>query len=245
MSARPHLVPACIAGIILCSTFVFGQPVILVGGGSLDAVEAEVQGGFVLVTFADGHSQAYLTEDVDLEASGLLPQASAGPAEVARPMTLTRVQRRSENLARVVITDADVAHISTDSMEVVVNAPEPGKPAPLPKGAGVDLAVSGLRHQVSAGLLTVTGLVRNDGKEPITGLSLQAEAVNGAGEAAGTGTTDIPGELASGRSVSFSMEFPVRGAVTDVKVDAGALLLASARPSGSQQWGTAARRVGS
>jgi len=206
----------------------------------VEAASATLQGNFVVVTLEDGRTQAYLVQDVDLHASGLVDPAPKAPPEVAGPLPLPRVQRRSDTLAQVVITDADVKHVSTDGDEPADRASEEGPSTRTPPNGGVVLQVSGLRHQISGGLLTLTGIVRNDGPEPVTALTVRARAVDPSGDASGAGTTRIPGDLAPGKSVGFGMDFPVRGAVTDLEVEAGAVQAGSRFPSGRPAGGASA-----
>ena len=57
------------------------ERVVLNDGTVIDNVQAELRGTFVWVTFPAGNMQAYALEDVDREASGLLPDEESGDEE--------------------------------------------------------------------------------------------------------------------------------------------------------------------
>lgn len=224
MGIRSDILLAALAVLVLaatpspCQT----QTVVLDGGATIEVAGATVSGGYLLVTFPDGHTQAFLLEDVDLEASGL----TARPADRAAPTGPTSIADARSSVpasARITLTDADVDHVRA------ARRSEPGEEEPEQAGdepRPAALLVSDLAQQMSGGMMTLTGRVRNSGGQPVTAVTLQAQAVDDQGAVAGSGATSIPDEIAPGGAVSFTIEFPVRGRVTDVKVSARAAIAA-------------------
>jgi len=173
------------------------------------------------VTFQDGHSQAFLLEDVDLEASGLAPVTSERPGNPG-PTSIADARGSADSSSRVTLTDADVNHVRP----ALRTAPPEDEGDPADEGPQpAALLVSDLSQQIAGGVLTLSGRVRNSGGQPVTSVALQAQAVDGQGNVAGSGSTVIPDDIGPGQVVSFTIDFPVSGRVTDVKVSARAAMV--------------------
>ena len=231
MRARAILGAGLTALVLLCagsSGAEDGRKVVLAGGAEIEVARAAVQGGLVYLTLADGRMQAYPVGDVDLVASGLAPAAGAESVKDAekavRPRSMTEAQSRTTGKARLAITDDDVAHVRRDRRRPGggdEGEEEAEGAANAPRAA---LLVSGLSQEINRGLLNLSGTVQNSGSKPVSTITLEARAENAEGGTAGHGTTVISQQLEPEQSVSFTMSFPVDGAVTNVRVRASAAI---------------------
>jgi hypothetical protein len=196
------------------------QSLVLNNGSTMEAAEVSLQQGLVYVTFANGRMQAYPAEEVDLVASGLVA-ASEGVTEAAEspPVGLAGAISAATEEARVMLTDADVAHVGPGVEEGEEGEGE-DEAATGPRTAA--LLVSGLRQEISGAMMDLSGTVTNSGDQGVANITISADAVSSEGATSGRGTTNVAQELPPGGSVNFTMSFPVQGPVSDVRVRASA-----------------------
>jgi len=223
MRARTTLV---VLGFLAASAaVVWADTVVLKAGPTIEVEKAEVEGGRVLLTLANGRMQAYPVEEVDLAASGLLPTEDAqGAAATPRKKLVSLSDAVSSEVteARLKVTDEDVLHVIPGS-EVKAEGAE-GEGEQKPGAATASLLVSGLSQQITGSMIDLSGTVKNNGGNPVSSITLEALATDKAGNQVGRGTTVISSELAPDASLGFTMGFPVSGEVADVRVRASAVL---------------------
>ncbi len=192
---------------------------VLVGGETLSGVVAEVQDGFVWVDHGGGRRQAFALQDVDLAASGLVPEAAtAAPGGTAgHPPTIGSDRDFSVTIppppaSKVVITDADVEHVVPELL-AEDGAGDIDGPATL-----APLAATSVRHKVNDTRLNVTGMVSNHTTAPATGVTVTVVALAENGAILGTASTELRQPIPGGGTAPFSVV--VDDAAAAVKVDA-------------------------
>jgi len=201
-----------------------GRRLVLDGGDVLEVAAARVEGGLVYVTLLDGVMHAYLTEDVDLAASGLAAAVGkAPPPPPVAPPSLAAAPGRPEGVtSRFTLTDADVAHVQRSQAEPQSGAGDATTGGVDETPSSAALSVTGLRREVRGDVLTLSGAVQNQGAKPVSSVNLVALAVDEQGNVQGSGSTTVGRTLTPQASVGFSMSFKVKGPVANVKVRASA-----------------------
>ncbi len=193
--------------------------VILTNGEEIDAT-AYLEGGLVYLTLSNGMMQAYDPDDVDLEASGLVPiivqrSGHSSPSNQKPTMaTLGGPRLKERSLAKddtlISITDADVSHVvpkrsQTDAGESL-KAPE--------------LVVSRIRKQRSGNLFKISGLISNASAKVVESIIVRASAIDHDGQGCGQRAADVPGQLEPGQDVRFTIELAVKREVKDLRIEA-------------------------
>jgi len=214
-----HAVRIGLLVLAVATTLAAAEPITLVlnNGDTIQATVNRRDGSFLYITLASGGMQAYPIEDVDLEASGLVP-----PADEQQPATKDKQDKASaftkatvseEEGAAVEITDKDVGH---------VRPPRPGgeeSESPKPEPA---VAVEGMSTSFNQGSVVITGNVVNHGGVAVKHIVLDGIALGPADENKGQGSVSLDKTLEAGQSVGFSMSIPVEGEVANVRVRASA-----------------------
>jgi len=188
--------------------------VVLQGGQEIPVASVKVTGSFVYLTLPNGQMQAYPVEDVDLELSGLLPEPvqTTETQPTSQPTGIAAAQSSGGDEASLVITDADVDHVMPASAE---GSSEENAGSGLPN----PLEVKDIRKRTYGGMLRLSGTVVNTGADPVSDITLVAQAMDKQGEEIGTKSEPVAA-LPPGATANFNMRFPVKGAVADIKVEA-------------------------
>jgi hypothetical protein len=202
-----------------------GRVLVFKNGSTMDVVSATVNRGSVVIKLANGQIQQFETNDIDLEASGLVQQAAqsskANPKKWVAPK-LTMPDERAD-APGLTISDQDVRHVrpstggdqgNDDGKSDEDDEETPSGPPPL--------RVSGVTQSTNDNGVTVSGTVTNDGifdleQTTITGVALDAD-----GKTLGQGSVGLASVLGQGASRKFSLIIPVTGEVDSVKVGASA-----------------------
>jgi hypothetical protein len=212
------------------------RSVVLSGGKTVFVTEAVVEGGMVYLTFASGQMQAYPVEEVDLAASGLLPDApEADEAEAAKkPRSIADATAKTTDQASVKITDKDVGHVKAPPAEATEEEADEEDAA-----AAAALLIANLQRELRGSMVTLTGTVKNVGTKAVTAVTLRAEAKDREGGTAGSGTTTISDEVPPQGEVGFSLSFPFEGEIADIQIRAVAAVAAfdfsAAEPPGEEE----------
>ncbi len=177
--------------------------VVLKGGQTLEVREARTMGGMVYVTMPSGEMRAYALSDVDLEASGLAPKKKEEDAGTtpAASSSLVALARKDRGTPRVVITDADVAHVERPAAGAEGDVQQVSG-----KEASSTLSVSVSGYDRKGQTLTIKGQVANQGKVPISGVRVEAVVKNGSGKTVARAQKVIDGTVDGGRTKAFTME---------------------------------------
>jgi len=221
MRARTALV--VLAFLAATVAVVSADTVVLKAGTTLEVEKAQVQGGRVFLTFANGRMQAYPVEEVDLEASGLAPKEEAeDTAEKPHKKLVSLSEAVSPEGAesRLMVTDGDVQHVRPGAAAEAQEGEGEGEAKP--GAAAASLLVSGLSQQITGSMVDLSGTVKNNGGKPVASITLEALATDREGNQVGRGTTVISQELAPNASIGFTMSFPLSGEVGDIRVRASA-----------------------
>jgi len=211
----------CIAVFLVCVTVgsVSAEELVLANGTRMEIAKASIEGKLVYVTFASGQMQAYPVEEVDLQASGLLPEVV--PEEKPEKRTRNIADARSPDTGRsgATITDQDVGHVDPTAAtpEKQEEAQETGEAVPA-----VSLRISDTKQQIAGNVINLTGKVQNSGTETVAMIMIIAKAVDEKGVEIGKGSTSISQELAAGEEIVFAVSFPFQGRIADIKVSAQA-----------------------
>ncbi len=192
---------------------------VLTDGTSLDISKASVEGKLVYVAFESGQMQAYPIEEVDLQASGLVPEAAV--KEVRRKNVPTIADARSPDTGRTgtTITDGDVSHVKPSEQTPEIEETKEGETAPP-----VALAISDTKQQIAGNVINYSGMVLNVGTETVGMITVKVSAVNDKGVSIGEGSTTITREVVSGNSVAFAVSFPFEGRIAEIITGARATL---------------------
>lgn len=192
---------------------------VLKDGTHMVVKAASVENHLVYATFADGRMQAYPVEEVDLAASGLLPEVvEAADKPLKRGRALADATSKPTGVApAITITDQDVGHV-----DPMAGLEEDENEAPA--GSSAALAITGTKHQIAGNVVNVTGKVVNVGSETVASITVLARAINASGEFGGSGSTTISEEIKPEDGVVFALSFPVLGDVADIEVSARAIM---------------------
>ncbi len=190
---------------------------VLTDGTQLEVASASVEGKLVYVAFETGQMQAYPIEEVDLQASGLVPEAVV--ADTPKKKTRNIADARSPETGRsgATITDQDVSHVKPGVP--VDEKAEEGEAA-----TAVALAISKTKHQIAGNIVNYTGVVHNAGTETVSMITVTATAVDAAGVTIGKGSTSIAREVPPGKDIAFAVSFPFDGRIANILTSARATM---------------------
>lgn len=169
------------------------------------------RGKMVVFTLDNGQLSALRAEDVDFEATERwrAELAETAPADTSAPTEAPK--------ARIVLTDADVAH-----GEFILE-PQDSGPAPATPGAGSATTDSNVDPATQSPVRVtawdqdepadgrgrrIFGTLRNDGNSYATDVSIQVTAYDNDGAVVGTrSATPVLTSLRPGESTTFSVQF--------------------------------------
>ncbi len=176
------------------------RSLVLETGITIENVVTRINNGMVWVTFPDGHMEAYSTEDVDLEASGLAPKTDENKTGKSEPIVakthLSDAKSAGDGLSSALrITDADVDHILPED-------PEEEALDQVDKGP---LIVSNILHSVVNGRSNVKGTVTNTTSSPISNITVAIVAIGFDGAVVANGTTRLARPLGPKKATEFSL----------------------------------------
>jgi hypothetical protein len=201
-SAHGRLFPvlAAFVGLAVASFGVRADWLVLTDGTAFEIAGApEHRGRMLVFRLPDGGLSSIRASDVDLEASQRRTSAEArreADAEIAAPRSSEPVERRE---AVLVLTDADVRHVSTRSAGAVVSGGEDADSGKGGEPSGQKLIVRRWGQNQSETGLTVFGVLENRDPNAATTIQLTILAVDGTGalvareSAALDSTTLLPG----------------------------------------------------
>jgi hypothetical protein len=195
------------------------EAVVLKGGAVIKLKSPPLRrGGQMLLTRADGILLSVPVSEIDSAATRALKAPSGGPAPEAQAPAMTPAEAaravRDVPKARVRITDADVSH----HVEPTAPAAEGEKPAASAVSAG-RVEVIEYNQSRSAGLLTVTGTLRNPGSTPATNVRMTVNAADPKGQIVASAQASVSnGLLEPGRTASFTANLTLgEGVVTTIR----------------------------
>lgn len=204
-----------------------GSTLVFTDGTTMPVKSMAIKGTFVEVTLPTGAIQRYEAEFVDLVASGLVAPKKETQEEAANATGAQMSERNgrfSGAIAKgegggVKITDKDVGHVRPGAGQDAETKDE------AEPGAGrASLAVTDLKQEISPGLVTLNGNVKNTGTVPVTAITIAAQATGADGKAVGRATTSLSQTLAADGSAPFSISVATSGTATNVHVSATATL---------------------
>ncbi len=221
--ASPALVAGLAVAVLLAAD---APPLVLRDGRSVEVARVRVRGAVVEVTLPSGQRLAYLTQDVDLEASGLLGETrQAGDPPPPRVLDMQAARRPDSGRAdaALVLTDADVGHVEVQVAAVA--PPDPGGDGPV-EGEAVtsqapDLELVDVAFAAHDGVVRVTGAVRNTGEEPRADLPVVAVVTDADGAETGRGAIVLGETLLPGMASRFQLDVAAPGRPHQVAVAAG------------------------
>jgi hypothetical protein len=171
--------------------------VVLKGGRKIDAAGYDVGGSYVVVQYADGRRESYPLSSVDFAATSAASgeKAAPGPVKPSGPHSPFLDARSGAGGSGVSVTDADVKHSEVPTPAV---PGEEAKPAEPDTGSQVSL-VSYEKKQVAEGQWEITITVANQGKNPVTGVTVAVRALDARGLPTGMTSGTVPGRLDPGK----------------------------------------------
>ncbi len=226
MKVRVLTLVVALTIVFFASTAMAENLLVLTDGSTISVAEMTVRGSRVEVLLPGSDQPvAYTIGDIDLEASGLAPEQA--PTTFSSAQKFLRGGFEAAIAAPpgeeevVTITDQDVGHVRKPTPDEEDEAEDDT----TPPAEVTSLLVSNLQRQTSpSGVLTVTGTVTNSGTVSVTAIAITGDAQDGNGASLGRGTTGISLTLAAGEAAEFSINIPVNGTVSNVKVTAVAAL---------------------
>lgn len=206
------------------------QTLVFKDGSTIEAISLTIVRGAVVVELPDGRMQQFEKRDIDLQASGLVPETRSNPAPTSKkptPGRLVMPADLAENQG-LTITDQDVGHVDKSKkkesdQDAESDTDEQEEPA-------IPLRISGVRHFMGDTGVTVTGSVTNDGINDLEKTTVTGVAVDAYGRSLGQGTVSLASVLPQGGTTSFSMIIPVTGEVQGVRISASASEIMPERP---------------
>ncbi|MCZ6507599.1 MAG: FxLYD domain-containing protein [Acidobacteria bacterium] len=182
-----------------------GADVLVTTDGSVVETKGPWQqrGRMVVFTLANGQLSALRAEDVDFAATTRWREALAA---TAAPLP---EDAASAPIARIVITDADVAHArpvieAPDTDDVANDDAE----ATAPAKSSVRVTAWDEEEPADGRGRRIFGTLRNDGNNFATGITIQISVYDNDGAIAGTQTTTpVRTSLRPGESTTFSLQF--------------------------------------
>ncbi len=157
---------------------------VLEDGTVLEVQALQLKGGFVYVTLANGQRVAYQSNEIDLAASGLLPNTVDRPPAAGRTPAITRPPLGTE-LGSTQEEDPLII-INNDDVEHVEQAGEDGYFDQIT----ARVVLERVKTLVGDNDLTVTGFLHSLEDQPVSGVTLQAEVRNLDGEVVLIATSD-------------------------------------------------------
>jgi len=194
--------------------------VVLRDGAVLEVTSATVQGKFLHTRMLDGHLQAYLLEDVDLDQSVLTADTSAAAAPTPTPppgFFLSTATSRSDVDAVWTLTDADVEHV-IDEPETGAAEGEGQGGTRLSAQSTTMLAFSGVTQVASETGLRISGSVKNITDETLSGIVIGAVVLDANGTPIGRSRTSLDQALPAGMSSRFAIDVAADSAAASARI---------------------------
>lgn len=165
----------------------------------------KVNGRLIVFTSASGDLASLRADEVDLTASERVTgeaqrAAAAGAVPAAEPLP------RSPRTPVLVLTDADVGHVSPDQ-EVAEEGNE--EAAAAVDGLRLNVVDWDQEESPDGEGVTVVGSLRNDGANVATSIQMQVQVLDSQAEIVGTTTATLSSNnLGSGEVLNFRAKFP-------------------------------------
>jgi hypothetical protein len=193
--------------------------VVLTGGKRLDVTSYTVGGSYVVVHYANGRVESYPLSVVDLAAT----HAAAGTSKAAptgeqggEPHSPFFGAKSSAGKSGVVVTDADVKHIDTDTEG---EAQEEKKDEGTQETGTQVTLVSYAKKKVADGQWDITATVANVGSTAVNGVNAVMRVLDDQGKPVATGSGSFPGRLEPGKQATITAHVAVQGEPFQVAVD--------------------------
>lgn len=205
------------------------------------------KGKMVVFTDPNGQLSALRAEDIDFEATQRRATAPVSAPTVAMPTD-------EKPVAKIIITDADVAHVApselpADPADDSTGDPDADTSTAAPPGGtdGADTSASQVRviawdqeDPADGEGRVIFGTLRNDGNTFATGIELEIAVYEDEGALAGTQSiTPVKTSLRPGESTTFRAQFnevfavgATRMTVSSVELEVGSTEGAPERPTG-------------